>query len=314
MSDAPALPASVALALDARAHDLGEGFVVRRALPTVALRSVGSFVFLDHMGPVALPPGRGMDVRPHPHVCLATVTYLYDGVIEHRDSLGTFQPIEPGALNWMVAGRGIVHSERSPASARAEGARVHGLQFWMALSKTHEEVEPSFQHYDAHEVPGVDLPGARVRVVAGTAFGLTSPARTLADVFLVDVRLEPGAGVAVPDGPAERAVYVAEGRVRVDGAAFGVGSLVVLRAGARVEVVAAGGDAAEGAAEGARIALLGGAPLDGRRFMDWNFVASTKERIDEAKAAWREERLDAFPLVPGDEHERIPLPAPVVGG
>lgn len=288
---------TVELALEGQPRDLGGGFSVRRVLPAIARRMVGPFAFFDHMGPVALEPGRGMDVRPHPHINLATVTYLFDGEILHRDSLGTEQPIQPGAVNWMTAGRGITHSERSTAAARKAGARVHGLQLWVALPKAEEEVEPSFQHVRQDAVPTVDLPGARARVIAGAVYGVASPVRVSSPLFYVEAQLEPGATLALPDGHAERAVYVVEGAVICDDdVPYRAGTMLVIRAGSRAEVRAL---------EGARLMLLGGAPLDGERYIWWNFVSSSPERIEVAKREWRERR---FARIPGDDDERIPLP------
>jgi redox-sensitive bicupin YhaK (pirin superfamily) len=290
---APALE----LHIEGRPRDLGGGFVVRRLLPASARRLVGPFIFFDHMGPVRMEPGRGLDVRPHPHVDLATLTYLFDGEILHRDSLGTEQVIRPGALNWMTAGRGIVHSERSPASARAAGPSLHGLQLWIALPRAHEETEPSFQHHPADALPALSRDGARLRVIAGSAYGATSPARVFSPLFYVEARLERGAALPLPDEHAERAAYVVDGRIACDGAAYGSGSMLVFREGAPVVLHA---DAES------RVALIGGAPLDGERHVWWNFVSSRPERIEQAKDDWRSGR---FPKVPGDAEEFIPLPS-----
>lgn len=287
---------SVELELDARPRALGDGFTVRRLLPSAARRTVGPFIFFDHMGPVQLPAGHGLDVRPHPHINLATVTYLFEGEILHRDSLGSEQLIEPGAVNWMTAGRGIVHSERSPASARETGPRVHGLQLWVALPIALEQVEPSFQHHPEHTIPQIDLEGARLRVVAGSAFGATSPVAVLSPLFYVEAQLERGAELALPDPYAERALYVVDGSITCDGEVRRAGTMSIFREHAAVRLCAV---------EPARVMLLGGARLDGERHLYWNFVSSSRERIEQAKRAWRER---AFPLVLGDEHEYIPLP------
>jgi redox-sensitive bicupin YhaK (pirin superfamily) len=284
------------LVVEGRERDLGDGFRVRRLLPSAERRLVGPFVFFDQMGPVAMPPGRGLDVRPHPHVNLATVTYLFEGEILHRDSLGTEQAIRPGALNWMTAGRGIVHSERSPAAAREKGVRLHGLQLWVALPKAHEEVAPGFQHHPADRLPSLARKGAQLRVIAGNAYGMASPVRVLSPLFYVEARLEPDAVLPVPDEHAERAAYVVEGSVGCDGDAHGPGVMLVFREGAPVQLRAR---------ERSRVMLLGGAPLDGERHVWWNFVSSSPERIERAKRDWREGR---FPKVPGDEREFIPLP------
>jgi redox-sensitive bicupin YhaK (pirin superfamily) len=284
------------LVLRGRDRDLGGGVTVRRLLPASARRAVGPFIFLDHFGPVQLPPGQGLDVRPHPHINLATVTYLFEGEIMHRDSLGSALPIRPGAINWMTAGRGIVHSERSPAAERAAGARMHGLQLWVGLPTAHEEVEPSFHHQPAATLPEVELPGARLRVLAGAAYGVTSPVPVLSSLFYVEASLEAGAELALPDDYGDRAAYVVEGALRCDGEEHGAGTLLVLgaRSSGRLAATAA-----------ARIMLLGGAPLDGERHIWWNFASSSAERIEKAKEDWRHGR---FARVPGDEIEFIPLP------
>jgi redox-sensitive bicupin YhaK (pirin superfamily) len=213
----PTTEPSVELDIEARTRDLGDGFTVRRLLPSAARRMVGPFIFLDHMGPVQLAPRHGLDVRPHPHINLATMTYLFDGEILHRDSLGSEQPIRPGAVNWMTAGRGIVHSERSPAVARKTGARVHGLQLWVALPKTAEEVEPTFLHHGAGDIPAVERMGARLGVVAGSAYGASSPVQVLSQLFFVEAKLDRAAELRLPDGFAGRAAYVVEGSIACDG-------------------------------------------------------------------------------------------------
>jgi len=289
---------SVALEIAARTRDLGDAFTVRRLLPSAARRTVGPFIFVDHMGPVHLAPGHGLDVRPHPHINLATVTFLFEGEILHRDSLGSEQPIRPGAVNWMTAGSGIAHSERSPASERSRGPLVHGMQLWVALPTAHEEIAPSFQHHPATAIPLVeDLPGARLRVIAGAAYGATSPVAVLSPLFYVRAELERGADLALPDAYPERAAYVVSGAVSVDGKRFGEGAMVVFHRG-----VAAGLRALE---PDTRVMLLGGAPLDGPRHIWWNFVSSSRERIERAKDDWRNRR---FPTIPGDALERVPLP------
>jgi redox-sensitive bicupin YhaK (pirin superfamily) len=282
--------------LRGRDRDLGGGVTVRRLLPASALRMVGPFIFLDHFGPVQLAPGQGLDVRPHPHINLATVTYLFEGEIMHRDSLGSQAPIRPGAINWMTAGRGIVHSERSPAAARAAGARMHGLQLWVGLPSALEEVEPSFHHQPADTIPARELPGVRLRVLAGTAYGVTSPVPVLSPLFYVEALLEAGATLALPEGHAEHAIYVVEGAVAIDGATHAAATLIAAGARSNGQVTAT---------EGSRIMLLGGAPLDGERHIWWNFASSSAERIERAKEDWR---LGRFPRVPGDEIEFIPLP------
>jgi redox-sensitive bicupin YhaK (pirin superfamily) len=286
---------SVELVIAPRSRDLG-GFVVRRALPFTHRRLVGPFIFFDHMGPVDFPPGGGITVRPHPHIGLATVTYLFDGAIVHRDSLGSLQTIVPGDVNWMTAGRGIVHSERTGEDLRRSGSRLHGIQAWVALPKADEETAPEFHHHAAETMPVVERGGAHLRVIAGTAYGLRAPVAVRSPLFYVDAQLAPGAAIDVPDDHAERAAYVVEGHVECDGAAFTEGSMLVFRAGAPVRLAAA---------DGARVMLLGGATLDGDRHIDWNFVSSSVERIAAARTDWKGGR---FPKVPGDDVEFIPLP------
>ncbi len=283
------------LILDGRRRDLG-GFSVRRVLPAMERRLVGPFIFFDHMGPAEFPPGEGIDVRPHPHIALATVTYLFDGEIMHRDSLGSAQPIHPGAVNWMIAGRGIVHSERTPPEVRARGGRLDGIQSWVALPKAREDDAPRFTHHPADTIPRIERDGAVLRVLAGSAFGATSPVGVASPTLYVDAVMAAGATLAVPDEHEERAVYVAHGSVHVGALALGEAQMLVLDPGARATVRAD---------EDARVMLLGGAPLDGERHIYWNFVASDKERIEAAKRDWKEGR---FPKVPGDEREFIPLP------
>jgi redox-sensitive bicupin YhaK (pirin superfamily) len=284
------------LVIEGRERDLGDGFRVRRLLPAATRRMVGPFIFFDQMGPVRMDPGRGLDVRPHPHINLATVTYLFEGEILHRDSLGTQQVIRPGELNWMTAGRGIVHSERSPADVRERGVRLHGLQLWVALPKASEEVAPSFQHHAAGALPTLERAGAQLRVIAGSAYGAASPVRVLSPLFYVEARLEPGAELPLPDEHADRAAYVVEGRACCDGEARGPGVMLIFREGAPARLRAE---------EPSLVVLLGGAPLGGERHVWWNFVSSSQERIEQAKRDWRE---GAFPKVPGDEREFIPLP------
>ncbi|WP_374299868.1 pirin family protein [Ferrovibrio sp.] len=289
------MPEAVDLVITPRSRDLGEGFMVRRILPYAKRRHVGPFVFLDHMGPADFAPGHGLDVRPHPHIGLATVTYLFEGEIMHRDSLGVVQPIRPGDVNWMVAGRGIVHSERTRDELRRSGSALHGIQSWLALPQAHEETAPDFRHYPAAGLPEVELPGARMRLIAGKAFGAVSPVQTFAPMFYLDAVLDDEAVLPLPEDYEERAVYVAIGVVMLDGERYEAGSMLVLRPGSRPRIAAQGP---------ARLMLLGGAPLDGERHLWWNFVSSSKERIEQAKADWRAGR---FVMVPGDP-EFIPLP------
>lgn len=283
------------LLIEPREHDLGDGFFVRRVLPSRPCRHVGPFVFFDHLGPIDLAPGRGLDVRPHPHIGLATVTYLFDGALGHRDSLGNDQVIRPGDVNWMTAGGGIVHSERTPAAERAAGHRMHGVQTWVALPKVDAEVAPEFHHYDASTLPVSDEHGVRLRVIAGSAFGLTSPVKVHSATLYVDVELAADAQLRVPPEHAERAVYVISGDVRVDGDVVPERCMLLL---------APGHEALISSRDGAHVFLCGGAPLDGERLLWWNFIAADQARIDRAKADWVAQR---FGQVPG-ETEFIPLP------
>jgi redox-sensitive bicupin YhaK (pirin superfamily) len=287
------MPPSVQL-LQPHVKDLG-GFTVKRLLPAAACRAVGPFVFFDHMGPAELAPGNGLDVRPHPHIGLATVTYLFEGVIDHRDSLGTIQPIKAGDVNWMTAGRGIVHSERSPASFRQSGGPMHGLQTWVALPREDEGTEPFFEHHPAATIPQIDRDGVQLRVIAGSAFGHTAPARTFSPLFYVVAEFAPGGRLQMPEEYAERAVYALHGELVLDGETIPVGCMAVLQPGIAGELLARGA---------ARAMLLGGAPLDGERFLWWNFVASERGAIEAAKERWRKRQ---FGSVPG-ETEWIPLP------
>jgi hypothetical protein len=277
-----------------KAKDLGDGFVVRRALPQLERRSVGPFIFLDEMGPVRFAPGQGLDVRPHPHIGLSTVTYLFDGAIEHRDSLGTVQVIVPGDVNWMTAGSGIVHSERSPSPRT--GGTLHGIQFWLALPQAVEETAPAFHHTPAADIPLLAGPGWTGRLLIGSFAGATSPVQAFSPTFYLDLSLEAGASLAIgPEVATELAVYVSAGAVMVGDGAVAAGELGVAAYGAGVSLRAEAP---------ARLIVFGGAPLDGPRKLFWNFVSSRPERIEAAKAAWE---ADAMGQVPG-ETERIPLP------
>jgi len=282
-----------ALRIVPRVRDLGDGFQVRRALPSPACRSVGPFVFFDHMGPVALAPGQGLDVRPHPHIGLATVTYLFEGEILHRDSLGNVQPIRPGEVNWMTAGRGIVHSERTPPELRASGTRLSGLQVWVGLPAAAEETEPAFAHHEG--LPVIEDNGVTVRLILGDLLGLSSPVATLSPTFYADVSLTAGRRMALPTDPDERGIYVVRGQIELAGHVHGAGEMLVLETG--IETLVA-------SAAGARFVAFGGAPLEGPRHVWWNFVSSREERIREAAEDWKAGR---FPNVPGDS-ESIPLP------
>ena len=285
------------LLIEPRRHDLGDGFVVGRMLPSAKRRTVGPFVFLDHIGPVDLAPGRAVDVRPHPHIGLSTMTYLFEGVFTHRDNLGVVQDIRPGAVNWMTAGRGVVHSERTPEPERSVGHRVHGVQFWVGLPSDKAEIEASFSHHPAEDLPQWSSADdqVRFRLVAGEACGRHSPVPVHSRLFCLDVQLEQDATFVIPFEHPERAIQVVKGEIAVDGQALPVETLLVLAPGSEVAVRAS---------SSARVIVLGGEPLDGPRFVWWNFVATTRERIDQASADWKAGR---FAEVPG-ETEYIPLP------
>ena len=278
-----------------RARDLG-GFEVRRALPSAERQMVGPFIFFDQFGPVLMKSGQGIDVRPHPHIGLATVTWLFDGAIYHRDSLGSAQPIAPGELNWMTAGKGIVHSERTAPADLARDRQVFGIQSWVALPKAHEETTPGFEHVAMERLPVVEDKGVSARIVAGSLFGATSPVKTHSDLFYADVQMAAGAAIPLTAEHEERGIYVAEGEVEIADQVFEAGRLLVFRPGDAITVRAR---------TNARIMLLGGEPMDGPRYIWWNFVASSKDKIEAAKDDWKQAR---FGIVPGDEKEFIPLP------
>jgi hypothetical protein len=275
--------------------DLGGGFKVRRLLPSAHRRSVGPFVFFDHFGPATERPGSEHDVRPHPHIGLATVTYLFEGAMMHRDSLGNHQEIRPGAINWMTSGRGIVHSERKPEQLKGETYTNHGLQLWAALPQAHEEVEPSFSHTAAGDIPALVEQGAKVRVLIGEAFGVTSPVKTFVPTVYLDVQLAGGSTFDLPALAPELAVYVVDGAVSVDGTEVPAHTMAFLPGG---------GGAALKATAATQIVVIGGEPLDGPRYITWNFVSSRKDRILQAGADWAAQRMGQ---VPG-ETEFIPLP------
>jgi redox-sensitive bicupin YhaK (pirin superfamily) len=277
-----------------RSRDIGDGFMVRRALPAAERRMVGPFVFFDQMGPVAFHPNQGLTVRPHPHIGLATVTYLFEGVIMHRDSLGTVQAIRPGEVNWMTAGRGIVHSERTPAELRATGSRTSGIQVWVALPREHEETAPAFAHFGAKDLPVLEDAGARTRVIVGELFGEQSPVETFSEMFYAELDLKAGRSFVLKPEYSERAAYVAEGSVLYADKPYSAGQMLVFSAGADERIAAA---------TDSRLMLLGGEPV-GPRFLWWNFVSSSKARIDQAADDWQAGR---FAAVPG-ETEFIPLP------
>ncbi len=280
-----------------RRRDLG-GFEVGRVLPYTQRRMVGPFIFFDHMGPVDFPPGipRSTDVRPHPHIGLSTITYLLEGEIMHRDSVGSEQPIRPGEVNWMTAGSGITHSERFER-ARREGGRMNGLQAWTALPTEHEETEPSFAHYDGDQLPIIDEQGARLRVIAGEAYGAKAAVAVYSPLFYVHAHLQAGASLSLPREYSERAAYVVTGAAEIGNDRLSAGEMAVFRAKADGQIKAL---------KAAHIMLLGGEPI-GPRFIDWNFVSSSKERIEQAKADWRAGRMKLPDL---DHDEFIPLPEP----
>lgn len=278
-----------------RSRDIGD-FEVRRALPSAKRRMVGPFVFFDHFGPTVLEAGKGLDVRPHPHIGLATLTWLFDGEIMHRDSVGSVQNITPGAVNWMTAGRGIAHSERSPDTARDPASPLYGLQTWLALPKADEEADPAFQHVAATDVPVIDGDGMTATLIAGSGWGRTSPVSVFSDTIYADVRIDDDAVLPVPDEHEERAIYVLDGAVEIAGDRFEAGTMLVLRPGDPIAVTARGG---------AQIVVIGGATADGPRHVWWNFVSSSKERIEQAKEDWKQGR---FGHVIGDTEEFIPLP------
>ena len=280
-------------------RELGAGFSVKRLLPAATRQMVGPFIFLDHMGPATFAPGAGIDVRPHPHIGLATATYLFEGVILHRDSLGTLQEIHPGDVNWMTAGRGIAHSERTPPALRIEGAHLHGLQLWVALPKIAEQIEPSFQHHPGASLPRVDGQAYTLTLIAGTGWGLQSPVQTHSPLFYADVQFTRSGCFPVPAEHAERAIYVVDGEVRLDGEVLTPGLVYVLQTGSSTVVEVDGA---------ARLVVFGGEPLEGPRHIWWNFVASDSALIEQAQKDWAAQTFDP---VPGED-DFIPLP-PVRG-
>jgi redox-sensitive bicupin YhaK (pirin superfamily) len=284
-----------------RARDLG-GFEVRRALPAPKRQMVGPFIFFDQAGPAELLTGHGIDVRPHPHIGLGTVTYLYRGDFHHRDSTGADQIIRPGELNWMVAGRGVSHSERTTAAARTGPNSLFGIQTWLALPESHEDMEPTFEHHSKDVLPMIEDHGVSVRLILGHAYGKVAPARMFSETFYADVKLEPGRRLPMPDDHEDRGIYIVEGSISIAGQDFHAPQMMVFRPGDRITVAA--GD------QGARLMILGGATLSGARYIWWNFVASSQERIEEAKAEWRAQNWGKgrFDLPINDRDEHIPLP------
>jgi redox-sensitive bicupin YhaK (pirin superfamily) len=279
-----------------RAHDIG-GFEVRRALPAKERQMVGPFIFFDQIGPGEFLSGKGLDVRPHPHIGLSTVTYLFDGAIQHRDSLGSDQPIVPGDVNWMTAGQGITHSERTAPALRTSGSKLFGIQSWVALPRDAEDTAPGFAHHAAASLPVLEDGGVRLRLIAGEGWGARAPVVTPSTLFYADAVLAPQARLPLPDHHEERGVYVLDGKVEVAGQSFAPGRMLVFRAGDSLALRAG--------AAGARVLLLGGAVMDGPRYLFWNFVSSSRDRIEQAKADWKAGR---FATVPGDDKEFIPLP------
>ena len=285
-----------------RARDLG-AFQVRRALPAPKRQMVGPFIFFDQMGPAEFLPSRGMDVRPHPHIGLATISYLYRGRMHHRDSLGTDSWIEPGAVNWMVAGQGITHSERTDDETQTDPMPFFGIQTWVALPKDHEDRAAEFHHAPKADLPLMEGEGKEVRLILGNAYGERAPVKTASEMFYADAVLQAGAKLPLPEDHEDRGAYVVDGSVEIAGETYEAGQMMVFRPGDRVSMTAGG--------QGARVMLLGGETLEGPRYIWWNFVASSKERIEEAKEAWRAENWaenPRFQLPVGDTEEFIPLP------
>jgi len=284
---------AIELIIEPRVADLG-GFSVRRVLPVRQRRMVGPWTFFDHMGPVEFAPGKGVNVQPHPHINLATVTYLFEGEILHRDSLGSYQSIRPGDVNLMVAGKGITHSERERPEATQTTRRLNGLQLWLALPEAEEECEPAFYHYPSEAIPQLTVEGVAIRVIMGSAFGVSSPVKVFADTLYVEAHLQAGQRISLPEAE-ERAVYVVEGELNAKGSVLAEHSMAVFSSESGIELMAS---------RETRIAIIGGAHL-GKRYMEWNFVSSRRERIAQAKADWQAQR---FAKVVGDEDEFIPLP------
>lgn len=298
--DCPAGPDDIETLIIPRARDLG-GFEVRRALPAPKRQMVGPFIFFDQAGPAEFVTGQGIDVRPHPHIGLGTVTYLFRGEFHHRDSLGTDQVIHPGAVNWMLAGSGITHSERTTEATRKAPHSLFGIQTWVALPEDREDMAPEFEHHGADALPVLEDGGASARLILGTAWGAASPVTVMSDIFYADVTLAPGARLPLPDGHEDRGLYIVEGEIELANERYGAGRMMVFRPGDRLSLRA--GPA------GARLMALGGATLNGPRYIWWNFVSSNEDRIMEAKAAWKAADWTSgqFRLPPGDEEEFIPI-------
>lgn len=292
---------SIATLIVPRSRDIGS-FSVRRALPAAQRQMVGPFIFFDHMGPVEFLSGQGIDVRPHPHIGLATVTYLFEGEFQHRDSLGTNQMIYPGDVNWMIAGAGVTHSERTSAATRRNASRLAGIQTWVALPDVAEDTPAAFQHVGKADLPLLEGEGKRLRLIIGRAYGESAPITTFTDMFYIDANLAPGARLPLPLDHEDRGVHVFSGSIDVAGDTFESGRMIVFRPGDAISLRAG--------EQGARLLLLGGATLNGPRYIWWNFVASSRERIEAAKAAWRDADFvrGRFHLPPGDDQEFIPAP------
>lgn len=283
-----------------REKDLG-GFSVRRILPYLSHRMVGPFIFFDHMGPATTKPGKGMTVRPHPHINLATVTYLFSGAIQHKDSLGSDTMIEPGAINWMTAGKGIVHSERTPPHLVNEEVHMNGIQLWVALPTEFEEIDPSFSHHPRDSLPSFNVGDVKMKILLGTAFGQKSPVPVHSDMFYIEVHLKKGQRFTLPSEGREIAVYNVDGKISVDGSEIDAYSMAIAKENVDLEIVGI---------EDTRVMLLGGKPL-GKRYIYWNFVSSSEGRLEEAKADWKtgpRKESQRFRLIPNDDKEFIPLP------
>ncbi len=302
----PTRPDAIETVIVPRSRDLG-GFEVRRALPAPQRQMVGPFIFFDQAGPAEFLTGQGIDIRPHPHIGLGTVTYLYRGDFHHRDSLGTDQVILPGAVNWMVAGRGVTHSERTSAEARRGPNSLYGIQTWVALPEDQEDRAPMFEHHGTASLPEIEAEGVKLRLILGTAYGERAPATLFSEAFYGDVTLLPGARFPLPDDHEDRGLYVSEGAVEIAGQVFEAGRMAVFRPGDAITVAAG--------PQGARLMILGGATMGGPRYIWWNFVASSRERIEAAKEEWMrgEWGRGLFDLPPGDSEEFIPIPEALRG-
>ncbi|MBL8021416.1 MAG: pirin family protein [Leptospirales bacterium] len=285
------------LVIEAKERKITDHFSVRRLIPIAKKRSIGPFIFFDHMGPVDLLPENDSDVLPHPHIGLATVTYLFEGEIFHRDRIGSAIPIRPGDINWMTAGRGIVHSERTTPEESGKRRRLHGLQLWVALPAEQEETDPAFEHQDAAALPATEIGGVKLRILAGSAYGQKSPVRILSPLFYVDAHLPANTELEITEEYAERSAYIVSGSVSYNGVIYKPGTMLVFQPAAKSRIKAT---------EETRVMLLGGPPLDGPRHMYWNFVSTSRDRIEKAKRDWAERR---FPAIPDDDIEFVPLPA-----